>query len=187
MDDGSIDQTQKKAEDAGAIVHRHEKNLGKGMAIRTALEIFKKSEFDYLIFLDADGQHDPEFIPSFISAATSMKADIVIGNRMESTDSMPLVRLYTNRTMSYLISRLCRQSIPDTQCGFRLVSKRFADVFTPTTERFDLESEMLIQACRKGLLVKIVPISTIYKGHSSHIHPFWDTLRFIRFLWSQRS
>lgn len=182
IDDGSRDQTSAESRAAGARVIRHEQNLGKGMAIRTAIRAFAEADHRYLVFLDADGQHDPSFIPSFIKRAGESGADIVVGNRMLATAGMPLVRRWTNQFMSWVIGHLAGWPIPDSQCGYRLISRRFAQQFQPTTSRFDLESEMLIQAGRLGLKIDSIPIPTIYAGQASHIHPLADTLRFIRLI-----
>ncbi len=182
IDDGSTDGTGDKARKAGARVITHEQNLGKGMAIRTAFTAFTQSDHEYLILMDADGQHDPAYIPALIERVRESKAGIVIGNRMLSKVKMPWVRRWTNQVMSWMISRLAGQTIPDSQCGYRLVSRSFAERFRPTTCRFDLESEMLIQAGRLGFKIQSVPISTIYEGQSSHIRIAGDTLRFLRLL-----
>ena len=80
--------------------------------------------------------------------------------------------------MSFLVG----QKIPDTQCGYRLISLAFAKKFHPTTSRFDLESEMLIQARRLGMKIESIPIPTIYTDQSSHIQPLADTFRFIKLI-----
>jgi len=182
VDDGSIDRTAEMVRQAGGRVIQHPRNLGKGMAIRTALDAFARSDREFLIFLDADGQHDPAFLQSFVDRAAASSAGIVLGNRIDDARRMPFVRRCTNRFMSWLISRLAGQCMPDTQCGYRLVSRAFARQFRPTTSRFELESEMLIQAGRLGFRIESVPISTIYRGEKSHIHPLPDTLRFFRMI-----
>lgn len=182
IDDGSQDSTKVKAESEGAKVIRHESNLGKGMAIRTALEAFLRTKFDFLIFMDADGQHDPSFIPQFLQLADQVKADLILGNRMLMTESMPFVRRWTNRLMSELISWAIHQPVPDTQCGYRLLTRRFIAEFRPTTYRFDLESEMLLQASRQEFYIQSLPISTIYRDGISHIDPITDTMRFGRLM-----
>jgi glycosyltransferase involved in cell wall biosynthesis len=179
IDDGSTDETGSRAREAGARVIRHPKNLGKGRAIRTAISEFLKEKADYLLFMDADGQHDPKFIPSFIQLAGENSADVLLGNRMLATAQMPMTRRFTNRFMSWLVSQLAGEAIPDSQCGFRMLSRRFLLGFEPTTEGFDLESEMLIQAGRQGFKVHSLPISTIYGDETSHIRPLRDTVRFM--------
>lgn len=180
MDDGSNDRTGEVSKSAGAAVIRHERNQGKGMAIRTALDAFAKSDRRFLIFMDADGQHDPAMISAFVEHARANGSQVLLGNRMLSTAKMPTVRRWTNQFMSWLISLLARQKIPDTQCGYRLLGRDFVLKFRPTTDRFDLESEMIIQAGRLGFKIESIVIPTIYDGQGSHIHPVWDTLRFMK-------
>jgi glycosyltransferase involved in cell wall biosynthesis len=182
IDDGSSDATSGRVQKLGASVIRHDRNQGKGMAIRTALHAFAESTYEYLILMDADGQHDPAFIPSFVERASNHGVELLLGNRMLSTSNMPTIRKWTNQFTSRVISCVSGQRIPDSQCGYRLLSRKFAQQFRPTTFRFDLESEMLIQAGRLGFKIDSLPISTVYEGQSSHIHPFWDTLRFIRLI-----
>ncbi len=179
MDDGSSDRTGEVSKSSGATVIRHEINQGKGMAIRTALDAFTKSNHQFLIFMDADGQHDPAMIPAFAERARESGCQVLLGNRMLSTAKMPTVRRWTNQFMSWLVSRLARQDVPDTQCGYRLLGREFVLKFHPTTSRFDLESEMIIQAGRLGFKIESIVIPTIYEGQGSHIHPVWDTIRFV--------
>jgi glycosyltransferase involved in cell wall biosynthesis len=180
VDDGSADGTADAARAAGAEVLPHPRNLGKGAAIRTALARFLASPHAALILMDADGQHDPRFIPDFLRAAE--RADLVLGDRMGDAAAMPRVRRWTNRAMSRLLGALCRTRIPDSQCGYRLLTRRFAEAFRPTTSHFELESEMLVQAARLGFPLAAVPIPAVYGPAPSHIRPLRDTLRFLRFL-----
>ncbi|MDD2707024.1 MAG: glycosyltransferase family 2 protein [Verrucomicrobiae bacterium] len=185
IDDGSQDATALEAEKAGARVIRHPENRGKGMAIRTAIGEFLRTTASHIIFLDADGQHDPSHIPAFLDTVRKTGASIVLGNRMDNAAHMPAVRRLTNRFMSWVVSRLAGQRIPDSQCGYRLLSRDFAMAFQPTTSHFDLESEMLAQAGRQKRRIVFVPIQTIYAGEASHIHPIRDAFRFLRFLFRQ--
>lgn len=184
IDDGSKDGTARAAEEAGARVISHPRNFGKGRAIRTALEAFQRDKtYTQLLFLDGDGQHDPAAIPAFISRAELTGAEMVLGNRMSVPAAMPPLRQWTNFIMSWIITQMAGQEIPDSQCGYRLLSRRFVDAFVPTTDRFELESEMLIQAGRMGMNILAVPIPVIYAGEASHIDPVTDTFRFIRMAW----
>jgi hypothetical protein len=101
---------------------------------------------------------------------------------MQKTKTMPPVRFMTNRFMSYLISGLAKQRIPDTQCGFRLIKRDVLEKIRLLTRRYETESEILIKAARLGFKIESVPIKTIYRGQKSQIRPFADTLRFFRFI-----
>ena len=182
VDDGSGDDTATVAEKAGARVLRHERNRGKGAAIATALEYFGRSDAEFAVLLDADGQHDPAEIPKFVEAARREQADIVVGTRMADTEEMPLVRRLTNQFTSWVTGKLARQQIPDSQCGYRLLRHDVLKDLHFSTARFETETEMLIQAGRAGHKIANAPIRTIYgdEARPSHIHPLRDTVRFFK-------
>ena len=182
VDDGSVDRTAEVARAAGAVVFTHKQNRGKGAAINTALDYFEKSPAEFGVFLDADGQHDPNEIPKFVAAARTQPADVVVGTRMGETHGMPMVRRLTNQFTSWITSKLARQRVPDSQCGYRLVRRSVLPHLELTSSRFETETEMLIQAGRAGLKIANVPIRTIYgvEARASHIRPWRDTVRFFK-------
>ncbi|MFH1594211.1 MAG: glycosyltransferase family 2 protein [Candidatus Omnitrophota bacterium] len=180
IDDGSTDNTGKIASENGAVVMRNIKNLGKGASIKEGFDfILRMTNFDSVIIMDGDGQHNPKEIEKFISYAREHGDDLIIGNRMAVTKDMPFVRLATNRCMSLFLSLVCRQAIPDTQCGFRLIRRKVLKKIKLESRKFDLESEILIKASRAKFKIGSVPIETIYSDELSHIRPVKDTLRFI--------
>ncbi len=181
IDDGSADDTAAVAEKAGAKVLRHPQNRGKGAAIATALDYFGRSDAEFAILLDADGQHDPAEIKTFVDAAQAEGADVVVGTRMSDVRDMPRVRLWTNQFTSWVTGKLAGQKIPDSQCGFRLLRRNVLKDLKFSTARFETETEMLIQAGRAGHKIVSVPIRTIYEaGRASRIHPWRDTVRFFK-------
>jgi glycosyltransferase involved in cell wall biosynthesis len=183
VDDGSNDKTAERAREAGAEVIVHPQNRGKGEAIKTGLRHFLNRQFDWVFILDADGQHRPEEIDRFLAAAVSAtEPKLIVGNRMNDVSSMPLVRRAVNRYMSKRISRVCRQDIPDTQCGFRMLHRQLIPDLLEGADRFEYETEMLIIASRKGFHIDSVPISTVYSDEVSSIHPVRDTLRFFKLM-----
>ena len=182
VDDGSTDATAETARNAGAEVIVHEQNRGKGESIKTGLRHWLDQGFVYVVILDGDGQHLPEEIARFLAAAVSGSAELLIGTRMNDVRDMPLLRRLVNRYMSRKISRLCRQQIPDTQCGFRMVHRSVIPDLLGGADRFDYETEMLIISSRKGCRVESVPITTVYSDEVSSIHPVRDTLRFFKLM-----
>ncbi len=182
VDDGSTDATGSAARSAGATVIVHAQNLGKGESIKAGLRHWLKCNVIYAMILDADGQHLPEEIARFLEAASSTRAELLLGTRMSDVREMPLVRRLTNRYMSNKISRLCGQPIPDTQCGFRMVHRSLIPALLGGAERFDYETEMLILASRRGCKVESVPITTVYSDEVSSIHPVRDTIRFFKLI-----
>jgi glycosyltransferase involved in cell wall biosynthesis len=183
VDDGSADKTAERAREAGAEVIVHAINRGKGETIKTGLRHWLDRQVDFVIILDADGQHRPEEIDRFVAAALSAdEPKLVLGTRMNDVSSMPFVRRKVNRWMSEQISALCGQTIPDTQCGFRLLHRQLIPELLGGSERFDYETEMLIIASRKGFRINSVPISTVYSDEVSSIHPVRDTIRFFKLM-----
>lgn len=181
VDDGSKDATAANARAAGAQLIVHEKNAGKGESIKSGLRYWKERNFQHVVILDGDGQHLPEEISRFIAAAAG-GADLLVGTRMNDVRAMPLVRRIVNRYMSRKISRLCGQDIPDTQCGFRMLSAAVIPDLLMGSERFDYETEMLIVVSRKGCQIDAVPISTVYSDEVSSIHPVRDGIRFFKLM-----
>ncbi|MEE9499806.1 MAG: glycosyltransferase family 2 protein [Candidatus Omnitrophota bacterium] len=179
VDDGSTDDTERRASENNAIVIRHIKNLGKGASIKEGFDyMLRMTNFDTIIIMDGDGQHNPNDIQKFISRAQECDDDIIIGNRMALTKNMPFVRLATNKVMSFLLSAMCKQRIPDTQCGFRLIKREILRKIKFESNKYDLESEILIKASRMKFKIASVPIETIYRNELSRIHPVKDTIRF---------
>jgi len=183
VDDGSFDKTADRAREAGAEVIVHEQNLGKGETIKTGLRLFLDRQFDFVIILDADGQHRPEEIDRFVAAALSAdEPKLILGTRMNDLSTMPLVRRIVNRWMSDQISAVAGQRIPDTQCGYRMLHRQLIPDLLGGAARFDYETEMLIIASRKGFKIASVPISTVYSDEVSSIHPVRDTIRFFKLM-----
>ena len=183
VDDGSTDATAERARSSGVDVVIHPQNRGKGESIKTGLRYWLERGSEYVVLLDADGQHLPEEISRFVdSAASESNAKIFIGSRMNDTSTMPLVRRVVNRYMSGEISRVCGQQIPDTQCGFRMLHRDIIPEVLSGASRFEYETEMLIIASRKGHRVASVPITTFYSDEVSSINPVRDTVRFFKLM-----
>jgi len=185
IDDGSNDQTVKIAQASGSKVLLNETNIGKGAALIKGYNFAIAQGFDAIISMDGDGQHSSGDIKTFIQKAQNPGVCVIIGNRMMMTKKMPLLRIITNNFMSWLLSLIIKQKIPDTQCGFRLVKKEALLAMNLSTTKYETESEILIKAGRLGYKIESVPVKTIYCGQKSKINPFIDTLRFLRLLTRQ--
>ncbi len=186
VDDGSSDATAEEARRAGATVLQHAQNQGKGAALSTGFQTVRERGFDAVITLDADGQHDPAMIPAFIEAYARTGLPVLVGNRMADVAHMPRPRKWTNRFMSYLLSRMMGQYVPDTQCGYRLYRCDVIPLISAQSGRFAAESEVLLHVAKRGLRIGAVRISTIYGDEQSKINPMADSLRFIAMLWRHR-
>jgi glycosyltransferase involved in cell wall biosynthesis len=177
VDDGSTDDTASLAKGAGATVIHHERNCGKGAALRSGLSHLFKQGFEWAVTLDGDGQHTPEDLPALLRCAKQTGAMLVIGNRMGSAHSMPWLRRQVNRWMSRKLSQRAGRQLPDTQSGFRLIHLETWAALSLNTEHFEIESEMLMAFLAAEHPVAFVPIQVISRSRSSHIRPVTDSLR----------
>jgi glycosyltransferase involved in cell wall biosynthesis len=184
VDDGSTDRTAAVAEQAGALVLRHELNLGKGAALETGLRWAHGRGFGWALTLDGDAQHSADDISSFFSAAEQTSARLVVGNRMPEANRMPWLRRWVNRWMSRRLSTLAGQELADSQCGFRLMNLGSWSGLSIKASRFEIESDLLLAFTSAGLTVEFIPVQVIYKNEQSKIHPVRDTVRWLRW-WRQ--
>jgi glycosyltransferase involved in cell wall biosynthesis len=181
VNDGSSDDTAARAERWGVVLLNHEKNFGKGAALKTAFAyVLRRTAAQALITLDADSQHAPREIPLFVQAFYQDACDLVIGARKFARGVMPVMRIMSNFLTSKLIGWKVKRPIQDSQSGYRLYSRRLLQALQLQTCGYETESEVLFQACRSGMRLSFVPISTIYNGETSHIRGLRDVLKFLR-------
>ena len=183
VDDGSPDRTAAEAREAGATeVAVHGTNRGKGAAMATGLARAMELGYDAVVLMDGDGQHLPSELPRFAEAFAG-GADVVLGTRMADHRGMPFVRYCTNRVMSRMLSRRLGQKATDTQCGFRLLSRKAVPaVLAGGASGFAADSEQLLLLARAGFRFAEVPVSTVYGDERSKIRPVRDALRFFAML-----
>jgi glycosyltransferase involved in cell wall biosynthesis len=182
-DDGSRDRTAAEAEAAGAVVLRHDRNRGKGVALNTGFTYAQQRGYHLTLTLDADGQHDPADIPRFVDAYVRTGIPVLVGNRMAYPGNMTLVRRWTNRLMSGYLSRRMGQYLPDTQCGFRLYRTDVIPFVSALSERYAAESEILLRVAARGIRLDSLPIRIVPGHERSMVHPVRDGLRFLWMLW----
>jgi glycosyltransferase involved in cell wall biosynthesis len=166
-DDGSFDHTREIAEGVGATVVVHEVNKGKGAAKRSLINVVKKFNPDAVVFIDADGQHDPASIPNMVAPILSGEADFVIGSRFidKGVSDAPFYRRmglrFFNRTTD------TSGKILDTQSGYRAFSPKMLDqILNTETNGFGIESETIALANQNGFRIKEIPITIKYAGVS---------------------
>ena len=135
-----------------------------------------------MITIDGDGQHPPESIPDFVARLEETGADLIVGSRTRRHTDMPLHRRASNKITTWLASRWAGTKLPDSQSGFRLVTRPVLERVKLETTRYETETELLIKAARAGFRIEGVPIPTIYDDETSHIDAWNDTLRFLKLL-----
>jgi len=165
VDDGSSDETKKIAQEAGAIVISHKKNKGKGAAIRTGFQYALENNFDYVVTIDGDGQHNPLEIPNLLEDVINNGHDISIGFRVGNNTEMPTWRRVGKRVLDYTTSMGTGGFVTDSQCGFRAFNKKAVEAITPKLKgnAFSVESEQLIKAHESGLKVMNTNVTCKYK------------------------
>jgi glycosyltransferase involved in cell wall biosynthesis len=181
IDDGSTDDTKSTAESCRATVIRHESNRGKGAALRTGFEYALQHDFDLILTLDADCQHDAKYIPNFLDAYQNSGADLIVGSRVQDKADMPRERRFSNWTTSHILSFLLKYKVEDSQCGYRLHTRKLLESLTLESDRYELETEIIIKAIQSCFTIKFIPVRVEYGyGYPSHISHIKDTLRWCR-------
>jgi glycosyltransferase involved in cell wall biosynthesis len=179
IDDGSRDDTAAAAKSAGADVVSHPKNRGKGGALKSGFAWALEHGYDAVITLDADGQHLPREIPKFLRAREETRADLIIGGRAHLFGEMLPRRRLANRFSAWSIAMASGARITDSQSGFRLYSANLLRHLRLRTDGFDMESEVIVHAGRRGFKVLTIPIDLGFVDgiSTSHYKPLKDTLR----------
>lgn len=177
VDDGSTDTTAQIARDTGVQVLRHQTNRGKGAALQTGFRFLLQKGYKAILTIDADGQHDPDFIPHFIRAYQERRGDIIIGSRAAEFDAMSWLRKFWNQLGVKAVSKLIGTPLTDTQSGYRLMSAEVLRGLPLRASGYEGELELLIKACKRGHGVAEIPVATRYADGrpSSHFRPVRDT------------
>ena len=171
--DGSSDLTSKIAEEMGAIVINHEKNLGYGAAIRSLFLKSKELEGDVLVTFDADGQHRIEDIDKIINPIINDKSDLVIGSRFldDSEKEVPQYRKIGINIITKITNASIKKQLTDSQSGFRAYSRKVLNELNPSELGMGISTEILIKASAKDFRISEVPIKILYEGNTSTHNP----------------
>ena len=171
-DDGSSDLTAAIAEKMGALVVKHEKNLGYGGAIRSLFSKACELECDIFVTFDSDGQHVVSEIENVIEPIQKNEADIVIGSRfLGSTKDLPKYRKIGIKTITGLTNTLTGANITDAQSGFRAYSKNVLNEISPTESGMGISTEILIKSSKKQMRISEIPITINYEDNTHSQEP----------------
>ena len=171
--DGSTDLTSKIAEELGATVINHEKNLGYGAAIRSIFLKSKELDGDVLVTFDADGQHKIEDINRVINPIINEESDLVIGSRFldKSEKEIPQYRKVGIKIITKVTNATIKKQLTDSQSGFRAYSKKVLNELNPSELGMGISTEILIKASAKNFRISEVPITITYNGDTSTHNP----------------
>ncbi|MGD0477178.1 MAG: glycosyltransferase family 2 protein [Nitrososphaerales archaeon] len=170
-DDGSTDMTGEIAERLGAVVIRHQTNMGKGVAIKDLFRKAKEIGADVVITMDGDGQHDARQIPLLAQPVLDGSADVVNGSRFLKKNPIPNHRRLGDGALNGLTNAVSHGNLTDTQSGFRAYSRTALERIEVKEHAIGVDSQLLIDASQKGLRVTEVPIDVVYMEDSSTYHP----------------
>ena len=169
VDDGSKDRTAAVARAAGAEVIVHEKNAGKGTAIRNAFRYARDHGFDAMVLMDGDGQHDPAEIPLLLEPVVGRNGhsvDVALGFRFGQNTEMPAWRRVGKRVLDYATAAGGGGVVTDSQCGYRAFGRKAIEEMADRLQAdgFGVESEQLVLMNQAGLAHENVNITCRYDG-----------------------
>ncbi len=174
INDGSDDDTKEVAIKAGATVISHPYSQGNGSAVKTGA---RSAKGEILVFLDADGQHDPKEIPHLIEML-KQGYDMVVGARTSESQAS-LLRLFGNSFYNRFASIMTGKKIEDLTSGFRAVrAKKFRKFLYLLPNGFSYPTTSTMAFFRSGFPVGYHPIKAGKREGKSHINILKDGIRF---------
>ena len=183
IDDGSDEPVQDLLDDTAATVLRHEKNRGKGEALLTALHFIEEQGGEWMIALDADGQHHPEDLVNFFPMLGTHPSSILIGTRDFTAPNVPASSRFGRSFSNFWVQLETGKSVEDTQSGFRAYPVALISQLKLNSAHYDFEIEVLVRAAWAGIGLHSVNISVWYPPKAERIssfHPRRDNLRLTR-------
>lgn len=200
VDDGSGELYegffQRAEEDFGCQVLRHAVNQGKGRALKTAFNycLERFPELPGVVTADSDGQHTPECILSCAKALAEHPDSLVLGCRCFEGEDVPTRSEFGNKCTRVVMRYLTGITVSDTQTGLRGIPASFMhQLLTVKGERFEFETNMLLETKARKIPIVEVPIRTVYieENKTSHFNPIRDSVKiymiFGKFLFSSLS
>jgi len=173
-DDGSSDLTSGIAQRLGAEVISHPNNAGYGSSLRSLFSKARELDADIMVTLDADGQHNPDDIPTLVKPILEGEADLVIGSRFLNEKSKNNVPNYRRKGIE-LITNMTRavsfNQITDAQSGYRAYGRKALSLINPTEQGMGASTEILLKAKEHVLRVAEVPVLTNYDKESNTHNP----------------
>jgi glycosyltransferase involved in cell wall biosynthesis len=179
VDDGSQPDVQIESEITYVKLLKNNINHGKGYSLIKGFHYANDQGYTHAITLDADSQHDPAYIPEFLSIDENIS--IVCGKR-DLKGSMPFHRRISNIITSKIVSFICHTKLFDSQCGYRRYNLQDVCRERYFEKGFQFETEILIKLLKNKLKIFHIDIPTIYAGESSSMRYIYDTLKFIRLI-----
>ena len=167
VNDGSVDSTDKAIPKLTQVhLINHLINSGAGAATRTGINYAKDLGLEYLITMDADGQHDVKDVEKIASEILKRKADFIIGSRLIQSGGMPWYRKIGNKFLSFITFAIFGVWVTDSQSGLKALNRKAMEKITFHSNHYAFCSEMLWRAKQERLRIKEIPVSAIYTEYS---------------------
>ncbi|MBI5115852.1 glycosyltransferase family 2 protein [Candidatus Poribacteria bacterium] len=182
VNDGSTDGTAVEAEHSGATVLSHHFNLGYGATLQTGYKYALHKDYDVLVQIDADGQHDPSYILRLIEPVCENRADVVIGSRFlgEGNYEMPFARRCGSIIFSKITTILTGQKVTDPTSGFRAISRKaFAFCARDIYPSDFPDADVLIMLKKAGFRVIEVPVKMRPSAGNKTMHSGLRTVYYV--------
>ncbi len=165
INDGSKDETGKRAKEAGAYVFNHDMNKGLGISIKDGFKEALRLEADIVLTIDADGQYDADEIPKLLEIAENNKADLVLGSRFMGTiEKMGPIKKLGNKVFTWCVNRFAGLHLTDSQTGFRAIRREVLEE-VPITSDYTYTQELIIRAAEEGFRITEVPVKFLKRPH----------------------
>jgi glycosyltransferase involved in cell wall biosynthesis/uncharacterized protein (DUF2062 family) len=181
VDDGCTDGTQDELEGLEIVLVRHERNRGKGRALRSGFRRAYELGYTHAVTLDSDGQHFPDDIPGMVDASRAEPEAVIIGVRDMSGEHVPSRSSFGRMFSNFWLKTATGIDVEDTQSGFRVYPLRFVTRVRTGFSRFTYECAVIIRLAWGGCEIRNHPIRVHYPPGAervSHFDPLWDNVRF---------
>jgi len=182
VNDGSSDRTEQKALACGAKVLSHPFNMGYGVALQTGYKYAWKYGFDYVLQMDGDGQHDPQYLRALLAELKEGKVDVVIGSRFLGRGEyhVPLLRRLGMLLFGFIAGQLNGQKITDPTSGYQALGRRVIEFYTRDAFPGDYpDADVLVMLHRAGLRVHEVPVAMRPNSNGRSMHSGLKPLYYI--------
>lgn len=182
VDDGSADATADIASSCGAVVLRHPFNLNYGAALQTGYRYAARNDYDIVVQLDADGQHDPADAPRLAAPIAAGNADVVLGSRFfeRSTYAMPFLRKLGSQWFRFLVHAIAGLSVTDPTTGFQALNRNVIELYSSDLFPIDYpDADMLVLLHRNGFRVAEIPVVMRQRADSRSMHAGLGVLYYV--------
>ena len=182
VNDGSTDSTPLVLNQLGdgIIKIQYKPNRGKGYALRQAFRLAMQAGYDYVLTMDADGQHLATDLPKFAEAIRQHPDTLIVGSRGMVQENMPKKNTFANRFSNFWFCVQTARKLPDTQSGFRVYPlKKMGNMHWFST-RYETELEILVRSAWRGINIQPIPIEVYYPPQNERVSHFRPRADFFR-------